>query len=123
MEVAVGRLRSLLQWEQWITFVALGYSDNPKDYHLAEIRMLGGKLDVGSKRLDVVRILQTAGVSTSALVAEEAGYSVAAASPRETAQILDAIFRDHFGIRSFPGNGTDYPVGAEWRNEGDGFAA
>jgi hypothetical protein len=30
------------------------------------------------------------------------------------AQILDAIFREHFGIRPFPDEGDDYAVGAEW---------
>lgn len=41
--------------------------------------------------------------------------SIAAASPREVAQLLDAIFRNHFGIRPFSGEDDDYAVGAEWQ--------
>lgn len=41
-------------------------------------------------------------------------YSITEASPREAAQILDALFRHQFGIRPFSGEGDDYPVGAQW---------
>ena len=60
-------------------------------------------------------IRRRCGVAPSAsLVADGAQYSVAAASPREVAQILDAIFRHHFGLRPFADEGVDYAVGAEW---------
>ena len=114
MEDAVGRLRSLPRWEQWITFRAQGEGHSPDSYEFAEIRMLGNRLEVGDRPLDVPRVIQAACPGAASLVADGAHYSVAAASPREVAQILDAIFRHHFGIRPFADEGGDYAVGAEW---------
>jgi hypothetical protein len=114
MEDAVGRLRTLPRWEQWITFGAQGEGHSPDSYEFAEIRMLGDQLDVGDRPLDVPRILQAARTGTTSLAADGAHYSVAAASPREVAQILDAVFRHHFSIRPFADEGGDYAVGAEW---------
>jgi len=76
--------------------------------------MLGDRLDVGERPLDVALVIQAARTGASSLVADGAHYSVAAASPRDVAQLLDAIFRHHFGIRPFAGEGDDYAVGAEW---------
>jgi len=114
MEDAVTRLRKLPKWERWITFSAQGEGHNPDSYEFAEVRMLGDKLDVGDKPLDLARMVQAARTSTSSLVADGAHCSVAAASPREVAQILDAIFRHHFGLRPFADEDGDYAVGAEW---------
>jgi hypothetical protein len=114
MEDAVRRLRELPKWEQWIAFSAQGEGHRPDSYEFAEVRMLRDKLDVGDKPLDVPRIVQAAGTGASSLVADGAQYSVAAASPREVAQILDAIFRHHFGLRPFADEDDDYAVGAEW---------
>jgi hypothetical protein len=114
MEDAVTRLRKLPKWEQWITFSAQGEGKDSDSYDFAEVRMLGDKLDVGEKPLDVSRVIQATHAGASSLVADGAQYSVAAASPREVAQILDAIFRQHFGVRPFADEGDDYAVGAEW---------
>jgi hypothetical protein len=114
MDDAVRRLRQLQSWEQWITFAAQGEGGRPDSYEFAEVRMLRDKLDVGESPLDVAQIVQAARTGASSLVADGAHYSVAGASPREVAQILDAIFRHHFGIRPFADEGDDYAVGAEW---------
>jgi hypothetical protein len=114
MEDAVGRLRSLPSWEQWITFGAQGEGHRPDSYEFAEVRMLGDRLDVGDRPLDVPHIIQAAHTGASSLVPDGAHYSVVAASPREVAQLLDAIFRHHFSIRPFTGEDDDYAVGAEW---------
>lgn len=114
MEDAVRRLRDLRSWEQWITFSAQGEGGRPDSYEFAGIRILRDKLDVGESPLDVSQIVQAARTGASSLIADAAYYSVAAASPREVAQILDAIFRHHFGIRPFADEGDDYAVGAEW---------
>lgn len=114
MEDAVRRLRKLRGWEQWITFGAQGEGQGPDSYEFAEVRMLGGRLDVGDRPLDVPRMIQAAHIGASSLVADGAHYSIAEASPREVAQVLDAIFRHHFGIRPFADDGDDYAVGAEW---------
>jgi hypothetical protein len=114
MEDAVRRLRKLRSWKQWITFGAQGEGDGPDSYEFVEIRMLGNKLDVGDRPLDVPRIIDAAHTGVSSIVADGAHYSVAAASPREVAQLLDSIFRDHFGLRPFGDEGGDYAVGAEW---------
>jgi hypothetical protein len=114
MEDAITRLRKLSTWDKWITFGAQGEGEGPDDYDFAEIRMLKDKLDVGEKSLDVGRIFEAARVKPGCLTADGAQYSVTAASPREAAQILDAIFRHHFGLRPFADEGDDYAVGAEW---------
>jgi hypothetical protein len=114
MADAVTRLRKLPKWEEWITFNAQGEGSSPESYEFAEVRMLGNKLDVGEKPLDVPRIIQAADAGAGSLVADGAEYSVAAASPREVAQILDAIFRQHFCLRPFADENDDYAVGAEW---------
>ena len=114
MEDAVRRLRELRSWEQWITFSAQGEGGRPDSYEFAEVRMLCDKLDVGERPLDVPRIVQAARTGASALAADGTYCSLAAASPREVAQILDAIFRHHFGIRPFADEDDDYAVGAEW---------
>jgi hypothetical protein len=114
MEDAVRRLRGLKNWDKWMAFNAQGEGTEPESEEFAEVKMLQDKLDVGEKPLDVARIVSAAHVGTSSLVADGAHYSVAAASPREAAQILDAIFRQHFGLRPFADQDGDYAVGAEW---------
>lgn len=123
MTDAVERLRQLPVWNQWITFVAQGQGKAPGKYQFAEIHMLGHHLDVGERPLNVADIIDAARTGPASLVVEDAHYLVAAASPQEVAQLLDAIFRNHFGIRPFDGDDDDYPVGAEWRSEQHGFAA
>ena len=113
MEDAVRRLRALPTWDQWITFGAQGEGNGPDSYSFAEVRMLGDRLDIGDRSMDVPRVIQAAGAAAASLFTDGAHYSVAAASPREVAQILDAIFRHHFGIRPFPDEGDDYAIGAE----------
>lgn len=115
MEDAVRRLRGLPKWEQWIAFSAQGEGHGADSYEFAEVWMLRDKLDAGEKPLDITRVIQAAHTGASTLVADGAQYSVAAASPREVAQILDAIFRHHFGLRPFADEGGDYAVGAEWQ--------
>ena len=116
MEDAVKRLRKLPKWEQWITFSAQGEGHDSESYEFAEVRMLRDKLDAGGKPLDISSIVQMARTGPSSLVADGTQYSVAGASPREVAQILDAIFRRHFGLRPFADEGDDYAVGAEWES-------
>lgn len=117
MTDAIGRLRSLPHWEEWIWFVAQGHGDAGQTCKIVEIRLLGHRLDVGSQSLAIARILAAARTGESALIADGLYYSVAAASASEVARILDAIFRLHFGIRPFPGADNDYAVGAESRPE------
>jgi hypothetical protein len=114
MEDGVRRLRSVPDWDQWITFSAQGEEHGPDSYQVENVRMLGDRLDVGAEALDIPRVVQAARTGPASLVAAGAYYSVAAASPRQTAQILDAIFRHHFGIRPFADEDDDYAVGAEW---------
>jgi hypothetical protein len=116
MEDAVKRLRKLSNWDRWITFSAQGEGDTPESYEFADVRMLRDRLDAGDRPLDVALVVQAAHAGSASLVAEGKHYSVAAASPREVAQILDAIFRHHFGLRPFADEDDDYAVGAEWEN-------
>lgn len=114
MEEAISRLRALPEWNQWITFCAQGEGSSPESVHFAEIRLLSEILEAGGP-VDVARITAQARVNRRALT--EAGrtrYSIAAATPREAAQILDALFRHQLGIHPFPDENNDYAVGAEW---------
>jgi hypothetical protein len=113
MESAIEKLRSLPAWDQWITITAQGQGHRPDSYCLAEVRLLRDKLDVGPQPLDIVRIARRARVEPSCLLADGECYSVASASPRQLARVLDAIFKHHFRIRPYPDEG-DYGVGAEW---------
>lgn len=123
MADAVTRLRALEVWDHWIVFVAQGIGEKPGEYHFAEIRMLGHRLDLGGRSMNVADIIRAAQADAASLVAVGNHYSVAAASPQEVARLFDSIFRLHFGIRPFPGDGDDYPVGAEWREDANFFAA
>ena len=117
MEDAIRRLRQLPNWDQWIDFGAQGDAGGPEGedrYEFAEIKMRRDIIDVGDKPLDLAIIMEKAGTSASSLMKDGEHYSIAAASPREAAQILDAIFRHHLGIRPFPDEDNDYAVGAEW---------
>ena len=114
IEDAVSRLRKLPKWDQWITFCAQGQGASPESYHMADIRMLGDKLQFEAEGLQVSEIIKAAGCSPGALTFDGESFSVANASPREVAQILDTVFRQHFKIRPFPDEGDDYAVGAEW---------
>src|SRR5215469_16091309 len=111
MEDAVRRLRGLKNWDKWIAFNAQGEGAEPESEEFFDVRMLQDKLDVGDKPLDLARIIEAAHVGAPSLVADGVHYSVAAASPREVAQILDAIFRQHFGLRPFADQNGDYAVG------------
>ena len=114
MEEAISRLRALPEWNQWITFCAQGEGSSPESIHFAEVRLLSEILETGQP-VDVARITAEARVNRRALT--EAGstrYSIAAATPREAARILDALFRHQLGIHPFPDENNDYAVGAEW---------
>lgn len=114
MEAAITRLRALPEWNQWITFCAQGEGESPESIHFAEIRLLSDILEVNAP-VNLAQMTAHAQVPRRALT--EAGrtrYSIAAASPREAAQVLDALFRHQLGIRPFPDEGDDYAVGAEW---------
>ncbi len=114
MEEAIFRLRALPEWNRWITFCAQGEGSTPENIHFAEVRLLADILEIGAP-VDPAQITAHATVPRRALA--EAGrtrYSIAAATPREAAQILDALFRHQLGIRPFPEENDDYAVGAEW---------
>lgn len=114
MEEAISRLRSLPAWTQWITFCAQGEGESPESIHSAQVRLLSDILDVGSP-VDLAQITAYAKVNRGALTpAGGTTYSIAAATPKEAAQILDALFRYHLGVRPFLDEDNDYAVGAEW---------
>lgn len=113
MEDAVRRLRKLGA-KEWITFSAQGEGNGPDSYAFAEVRMLADQLGAVEKPLNIPAIIQAAQTGANALVPNGPHYSVANASPREVARLLDAIFRTHFGLRPFADERDDYAVGAEW---------
>lgn len=114
MEEAICRLRALPEWNQWITFCAQGEGASPDSTHFAEVRLLSEILEPGVP-VDVARITAQAQVNRHALT--EVGrmrYSIAGATPREAAQIIDALFRHQLFIHPFRDENNDYAVGAEW---------
>lgn len=115
MEAAIIRLRALPEWNRWITFCAQGEGERAETLHIAEVRLMSDVLDLGIA-LDIAQVVSLAKVPRRALAsAGETLYSVAAATPREVAQILDALFRHQLEIRPFAdAGGDDYAVGAEW---------
>ena len=114
MEDAILRLRAMSEWKRWITFCAQGPGAAPDRTQFAEVRLLGDILDTGDA-VDPVSVIAHAAVDQRCLVRTGPHhYSIGAATPREAAQILDAIFRHQFDIHPFPDEGDDYAVGAEW---------
>ncbi|MGC2695072.1 MAG: hypothetical protein WA738_04705 [Candidatus Angelobacter sp.] len=114
MDATISRLRALPEWNRWITFCAQGEGLSPGSIHVAEIRLVSDVLETGVP-LNLAQVTAQAGVNRRSLT--EAGntrYSLAATTPREAAQILDALFRHQLGIRPFPDEDDDYAVGAEW---------
>jgi hypothetical protein len=119
MEDAIRRLRSLPEWARWITFCAQGQGSRPEAYAMAEVRMLGGTLEILSDKplespgefgLSPVAGLGEPDDTTS----ERHIYALGDVTPAEAARVLDSIFRQHFQIRPFPDEEDDYSVGAEW---------
>lgn len=114
MEAAIRRLREQSEWNKWITFCAQGEGSEPDTHHFAEIRVLGEVLDAGVN-VDAARITAVAKAPRHAFTRTEGDrYSIAKATPREAALLLDALFRHELGIRPFPDDDNDYAVGAEW---------
>jgi hypothetical protein len=114
MEAAIIGLRALPDRNRRITFCAQGQGASPDSIHFADVHLLGDVLET-DEPVKVAEIVERAKVPVGVL--KEVGaarYSIAAATPREAAQILDALFRHHLGIRPFPDEDNDYAVGAEW---------
>jgi len=113
MEDAIRRLRVLPKWAQWIAFNAQGRGASAEDVRAVEVRLLRDAVDVG-KAVKPERVARLAKVKASAFVPAGQHYSIAHATPREAALLLDALFRHELGLRPFPHEGDDYAVGAEW---------
>lgn len=114
MTNAITRLRKLPDWSAWITFSAQGMGERPDSYMFSEVHLLGTALDVGDRPLDIAAVGRAAGLPEGCLVHSGSHYLATALTPRETARLLDAIFRTHGRIRPFPDEDNDYAVGAEW---------
>jgi len=113
MADAIKRLRALPEWNDWITFSAQGMGHDEDSMRHAEIRLRRDELQLDAP-LDVESVIRHAGVPPSSLTASDGIYSIARASPREAARIMDAVFRHDLGIRPFTDEHDDYAIGAEW---------
>ena len=114
MADAIRRLRALPEWNDWITLCAQGAGHREDSDQMAEIQLRRDELHVDAPPLDVDSVIRRAGVPASCLTPAGANYSIANASPREAALVLDAIFRTCLDIRPHADEGDDYAVGAEW---------
>lgn len=110
----VRRLRALPKWDRWIGFNAQGQGGSPESYAFAEILMLGDRIDLRDESIDALTIIDGARLKPPTLTFADGYLHVGKASAEEVAQIIDALFRFHFGIRPFEDEDDDYAVGAEW---------
>ena len=114
MTDAITRLRALPDWSAWIAFSAQGMGHGPDSYAFSEVRLLGNQLDIGDTSLDIATVCRAAALPSSSLTVSDSYYVAPSLSPRQAAQLLDAIFRLHGHIKPFPDEDDDYAVGAEW---------
>jgi hypothetical protein len=113
MADAIQRLRTLSEWNNWITFCAQGAGQHENSYHLGEIRMRRGLIDT-STPIDIESVAKAAQARTSSIVGQDGIYQLSGTTPLEAARILDSIFRNHLKIRPHADQGDDYAIGAEW---------
>ena len=111
---ALERLHALPSWDRWITISAQGMGHREESYEFFEIRVLKNVIDVGAPIGDVPSIIRGAGLDPSFVSHAGGRLELHGVNPKEAARVLDAIFRIHFLLRSFPEDQGDYAVGAEW---------
>ncbi len=115
MADAIKRLRALSERKDWIMFTAQGMGDRVDSYRFAVIRMRQDSLEFDKPiDVDIDLVTKRAGVPQTCLSKNGNIYSVASATPIQAARVMDAIFRQHLGIRPHQDEGNDYAVGAEW---------
>jgi hypothetical protein len=114
MADAIGRLGSLPDWSSWITFCAQGMGQRPDSYAFSEVRLLGDRIDIGDTSLNTKAVCAAAGLPSDCITLSRSHYITTSLSARQTAQLLDSIFRHHAHIKPFPDEDDDYAVGAEW---------
>jgi len=116
MASAITRLRALPEWDGWISFTAQGMGPRLDSYHFAKIDMRKQEIKPEEPlAIDLELVARSARVPRSYLAEAGKGtYSVGRATPKQTARVLDTIFRQYMGIRPHTGEGNDYAVGAEW---------
>ncbi len=115
IESAVGRLRSLERWDDWITFSGQGMGTHPDSCHIVDIRMRDDILDTGIPGIPLDEVLECSGLSHTGITTESlngSAFRLVGANPAQAATFLDALF-SHLGVRPFDGE-DDYAVGAEW---------
>jgi hypothetical protein len=101
---AVLRLRGLKP-VTWLTIAAQGRDGD------ASIRWRADVIEA-DRPLDAVRVRARSAVPDSALVPLDRGFSVAAATPGQAAQILEAVFHE-LGVRPHDDE-RDYAIGGEF---------
>ncbi len=115
MTDAIARLRALPEWKKWITFDAQGMGSREDSYQFAAVQMRGFEIRlVKRKPLDLDLLAKRARVPRGYLCqVSGTRYTLGRATPKQTARLLDVIFRLHFGIHPHPDE-DDYAVGVEW---------
>jgi hypothetical protein len=115
MADAISRLRALPEWAKWITFEAQGMGSREDSYVYAAIQMRGSEIRLVKRRLLDLDLLAKRARVPRDYLSQLSGttYTLGRATPKQTARLLDAIFRLHFGIHPHPDE-DDYAVGAEW---------
>ncbi len=114
MTDGIARLRRLEAWPGWIGIVAEGQGIPPGEVRPYQVRLLRYQLDTG-RPIEEFQVLRYARVRARTLFAQGPHlYNIDAATAKDAARILDAIFRVSFGLEPFPERENDYTVRAEW---------
>jgi len=113
---AMQRLDQMDMAGRWITFSGQGQGSRPQSYQIEEVPFSGRTFDLKSQNVDVQSVLGSAGLADAGLSVEaspDGKVTLPNASPDQLARFLDALFREHFGIKPCEGEG-EYAVSAEW---------
>lgn len=113
---AMKRLESVDYQGRWITFSGQGMGDGPDTYPIEDVPFQEHTFDLRGQSLDADSLMDFAQLDKSEVPVEvDSGGMVTlpGATPEQLARFLDAVFRQHFGIKPHEGK-NDYAVGAEW---------
>lgn len=115
MTDAFTRLQSGHFGDRWITFSGQGKGHDEDSDTFEDILVRGNTFDLRGQTPDLPALLRFAGLDGQVRAQPDADgmITLANATPEQLARFLDAIFRQHYGIRAHDDE-DDYAVGAEW---------
>ena len=115
MTSAFARLQAGDYGDRWITFSGQGRGHDEDSDTFEDVLVRGNTFDLRDQTPDLPALLRFAGLEGQVQAQPDAErmITLANATPDQLARFLDAIFRQHYGIRPHDDE-DDYAVGAEW---------